>query len=183
MNVLFGDTFYHNIIYHLSMRDLYMLKCVCSQLNNYISKNFIKNITLRNIRDELKNVCNENYGKLKNKLKNATYSELHYTDKHNMLTDYNKYFVIIIMDCECENFMVYKHNALQLTIPPQCFEALGDYYRVSSRNNNILYCDAIKSDIDIENIKKAVYNYKNDRQKYYWIEHDSSELFNLSDYL
>ena len=65
MNILFGDPFYHNIIYHLSYIDLHNLKSVCKHYHQTIPK-CIKLITILNIKRQLHKMLGSNYETLKN---------------------------------------------------------------------------------------------------------------------
>ena len=69
MDILFGDPFYHNIIHHLSIKDLHNLICTCTHYNNHIKKSHIKKTTLTNIKNHLHNIIGPNYDEFKNKVK------------------------------------------------------------------------------------------------------------------
>ena len=184
MDILFGDPFYHNIIHHLNMREIHMLKCVCQHYNTKISKTFIKKMTMSYIKDDLKKVFNDNYVEFKNELKNAEWSELHQINKEELIQNYNKYFVIIIFKKPSKNFIINSYICENIFIFNNNYHAPGEFYQISYSGKSILYCDVIRNDTNIAPIKEIIYNKKsNYHSNTYWVEHDSQELFNLADYL
>jgi hypothetical protein len=178
-SILFGDPFYHNIIYYLKLRDLYILKCVCKHYNTTISKTIIKNSTLIDIKNNFTKALKDDYLEFKNNLKMANYDKTHAINIENMTKDYNKYFVIIMNKFTGGPFDIYPHYGNNLKINGRMYHFQIQYYHVVKHS---IYCVAIKSDADIKDIRDMIIK-DNELQNTYWIEHDSSELFNFADYL
>lgn len=88
MDILFGDPFYYNIIHHLLPKDLCNLARTCKHYKNTITKKYIKEFVLSNVKNELKRVLGDNYETFIRHVKKM--------DKHREFNDvYNTYFAII----------------------------------------------------------------------------------------
>jgi hypothetical protein len=57
MNILFGDPFYHNIIYHLHIKDLYNLMSTCKHLKNSVSHHINEIMRFKLKMTSIKNVA------------------------------------------------------------------------------------------------------------------------------
>jgi hypothetical protein len=181
MDILFGDPFYHNIIYHLSMRDLQNLTFTCIHYKNNIPK-YMKDMTINDIKNEFHDIFGDNYDFYKNKIR-------HSNNENEIKQQYNKYFIVVVY--AYEKSVLVKNDVVTCSL-------LGDeiqvtkmykikYSKVDFRIVHDRYIFALYSlnpNSDIKKIKNDVYkNYKIGKNYIYWIENDSDKLFDLMDYL
>lgn len=182
MDILTGDPFYHNIIHHLHIPDIYRLKCVCTYYNKTITQSFINQITINNIRKDLYNLFGDEYEENIKKIK-----KLKLEDANKF---YNKYFIINVIkspkDFDIGNkinneFNIRKFEPSRLHIKDNSYDI--NIFGYCIEKSNSLYCIYLESlDGDyphLQEIKKQCWGNHNEWYIMHWIENDSDKVFNL----
>jgi hypothetical protein len=203
MDILFGDPFYHNIIHHLLPKDLHNLKCSCKHFKNTITKNFIKEVTLRNVKDELKNVLGDNYNRFKEYILQLDREIIQPSYMGKSLTKYNEYL-------KANN----KYNTHYIIVFKKVFTEFGiytDLYKECKKdrfqiNEDTYFCDCSFTGItsrikeyywgdncfefnlyainkDTTKIKRIEARRPSYDDSFYYFEHDTTDYFKLSYYL
>jgi hypothetical protein len=183
MDILTGDPFYYNIIYHLSLQDLNNLKCTCTHLNDTITKTVIKNITIHKIKHQLHQIFGDMYDSNIKKIKDA---------KSNDKILYNKYFVVTILKGYHKfksinaNFHInisdsysihMKGVAYRINYSRYTINILGDF-------NCLLYFESLdEKNIEICKIRSQCWGSHSNAYDLFWIENDSDDVFDLLNYL
>jgi hypothetical protein len=186
MNVLFGDTFYHNIIYHLSPLELSRLICTCTHYRDTIPK-YMKNITIHNIQKKLQKKLGNNYKTLKEQFKTLKCNliELKGTDTW---TYYNKYFFIALDDDDEYNCSVTKfhftksfHENVTISGKEHCIRTYYMHIWVGLLHS-IFKCVLIHDDEDIAMIKKEMFKTSCAKSgNMFWIENNNNnEIFDFA---
>lgn len=68
MDALYTDPFYHNIIYHLSILDLYNLSLTCKHYQTTLTREYINKIAISRINNNLKQIFNDKVQEFKQTL-------------------------------------------------------------------------------------------------------------------
>lgn len=182
MDILYGDPFYHNIIHHLPIPDIYRLKCVCSSYNKNITQPLINKITINNIKKHLHKIFGNNYDE---NIKNIKEICLNKIDPNPN----NKYFVISILrsNVSTKKFDVSNRVKSLLTIKNDIFDTINYGYMITptlSSFSIILYFETLPDDDpNILTIKKQCWGHHNENYDLFWIENDNNKPFNLLDHL
>ena len=181
MDILTGDPFYHNIIYHLSRSSLHVLKCTCKYFNTTINNTLINKVTINNIKNQLHKTFGNTYEENMKKIKQLQ------SDKN--VVHKSKYFVVsvcVILDNDELNpkssvneyipkYLFLKHYQLEIKINGFTF-----------KNNStiVIYLESLdENSIYIPEIKKMAWGSHNEWFDVFWIETDNSEEFNLLEHL
>lgn len=180
MNILYTDPLYHNILYSLSIPDIYRLKCVCSSYYKNIKQSFINQITIKNIKKALHLIYGDEYGRNIKHLKQV------YSNKI-MGISCNKYFVISVAsklrhlsDFNCS---VHELPACNLHIKRKFYDINIQGYKIVYCGTQYLFCESFNANIYIQEIKKQCWGRHDSSFNLYWIENDSDKPFNLLDHL
>jgi hypothetical protein len=184
MNILFSDPFYHIIVHHLKTKDLYNLRKTCQHYKNTITKKYIKEFVLKNVKNELQKVLGHNYENFSEQVKKIN-DKLH-TDEN---TDrYNTYFAIIFKN----KYDIFSYDM-----------EWYKYHRTSLYANNYKYhCDCVLDGlfdvihnspfefflISINRFDNKIIKTKKEKltkydESIYFFENDTNDIFNLSKYL
>jgi hypothetical protein len=181
MNVLFGDPFYHNIIFYLSWKDLYNLKGVCKEYQNTIPK-CIKLITSRNIKKKLHKMLGNNYKILKNASITTDIPMRH--DKH---------VIVIVRDAYDndidDNSIITIHKSGTHNLFLKSFMYNFAYDKITFRNNDrncvleFIFLPSGIEDETINHLKYIIYICDDSKlYKSFWIDNDDG-LFTVMDWL
>jgi hypothetical protein len=172
--ILYGDIFCHNIITHLDLKGLSKLKCVCKRYGQIITKTLVKQLTINKIKSELIKVYGNNYDEVKKKFcaekmfnKNACKS---------------KYYLVIIWKIPtilnaAVNFI---NAALHIN---------GTWYGGDITCRKFLGFDKhftilqILDNLNVKEIKYKIYSCNNPSTKYYFLENETNEPFEIGDHL
>lgn len=153
-NILFGDPFYHNIIYYLSWKDLYTLKCVCKHFRNNISKKQIKKTTIKNIREKLHMVLGSGYEKFMKKYKSLSDSDMTLKTVDELSKDYNKYFIVQIFYIgPAYNYNVHRAYNTSFTIKTSMINIQNQQLRFQKGFGDVFIFTRISNDTTPSNIK------------------------------
>jgi hypothetical protein len=176
MDILTGDPFYHNIIYHLSRSSLHVLKCTCKYFNTNINNTLINKVTINNIKNQLHKTFGENIKKIEQ-------------FKETFLQK-GKYFVVTIkVDCKHidleGNFIIEDYEDNNLGVKVAVFGIKINTFLIrTSSNASILIVESLdENSIHIPEIKKMAWGSHNEWFDVFWIETDNSEEFNLLEHL
>jgi hypothetical protein len=185
MDTLFGDPFYYNIINHLHIPDIYILKCVCTHYNKTITQSFINQITINNIRKDLHNLFGDEYEENIKKIKKL---EL---DNDNKF--YNKYFIInvhkspkdyVIANMINNEFNICRFEPSCLHIKENSYDINIFGYCIKKFNNRCIYLESLDGDYPhLQEIKKQCWGNHNEWYTLHWIKNDSDKVFNLLELL
>ena len=180
MDILFGDPFYHNIINHLSIKDLCNLQCVCSHYKNTITQTYIN---IRRIKNNLYKVFGNSYREQIPKMKQLK-------PNHDTSKCYNKYFVVCVRITEVgimsDKFIVRPYQNKWLHIKDNVYDASVNGYFIKTQifGIPILYFEGLKDySTDIQNIKNNCYGEHKKSYNLYWLENDKETPFNLLEHL
>lgn len=175
MDILFGDPFYHNIIYHLQLKDLYNLICTCSHYKETIPP-IMKNIIIKNVKNDL---YSGNIKSLKNKLIQCKLSN------EIMM---NKYFIIVVYKVnfkklnDDDNLDVGYGGGTRFYVDGMNYDIAYNYTAITQNFNNIILFIPINDNSDITKLRKKIYQkHKSGPTHFYWIENKGG--FNITDYL
>jgi hypothetical protein len=154
MNILFGDPFYHNIIYHLSIKDLYNLIKTCTHFNHL--KTYIKIFTVNDIKHNLSLSLGNKYYMFKIKYQ-SLFKEIEKHDNY-LIKFYNKKYSYMLNG---ESLQDGPNNSTLFSTLFHSFK-LGD--RFISINDSVIDVEHMYLYISVSSstFGFAVYGFKND---------------------
>ena len=184
MDILFGDPFYHNIIHHLSPSDLYNLTLTCTHYKNTIPK-YKKNVTIYHIQQKLQKSLGLNYKNFKEQFKTLKLGEI--ITNQEILTHYNKYFLIIVVDNDVDTskkFYVSQSINKSLNIGTTLYAINFCYINVYCDIflNSMLKCFLFHNETDFIPIKKEICKTQVAKDgNIFWLKNDNDkEIFDFS---
>jgi hypothetical protein len=183
MDILTGDPFYYNIIYHLSLKDLNNLKCTCIHLNNTITKTVIKNITIHKIKYQLHKIFGDMYDSNIKKIKDARADEKIRYNKYFMVTMLNEYHKLKNIDAK---YHINMSDSYSVHMKGITYGINYSRYTINITGylNCLLYFESLdEKNIDIYEIRSQCWGSHSKNYNLFWIENDSDAVFDLLNYL
>jgi hypothetical protein len=181
MDILTGDPFYHNIIYHLSRSSLHVLKYTCKYFNKNINNTLINKVTINNIKNQLHKSFGNTYEENMKKIKQL--------ESNKNVVHKGKYFVVSV--CVCDDKYDEIDDWYVVTKTTEGLDIKDYYWTISTREIAIRKTSCVvlviesldENSIHIPEIKKNAWGSHNKWFDMFWIETDNSEEFNLLEHL
>lgn len=171
MNLLNSDPFYHNIINHLSLKDIKCLKCLCKHLKFTFTKKHINQFTINSIKNDVYILFNTKEHKQELQLMITNNKN----DNGNLNT---KYFIVAVSRLPHKKLDNYSHLMTIVDRDANMCLIHNTYnheFGYSCSPNDIISILASNDDNDIQNFKINKWNINKNDCNLYWLDNDDKK--------